>query len=227
LSHLYEQHGDLVPDPDMEIRVYLDDDWPRAEALTYQDTYGYQEVYPEPDKVVPELKKDLNVFLASWLQNCINQGHDLGKQGKKPDPEPFNPDFSALPNVFSLEQKDAIDELIRSATQSPMNSSRTVAIMHEDDLDGVDQDPNLGRLEIRTKKKNELERKLVELATILRERHGYTLNVDISLDTLWHLKKANFLGDGLTAYWSTDPKPVVFKELAGIGVVQAPRIEEA
>lgn len=34
LSHTYKQNGDLVPDPDMEIRVYLIDGWRKAEALT-------------------------------------------------------------------------------------------------------------------------------------------------------------------------------------------------
>jgi len=77
LQHYYELNGDLVPDPDMEIRVYLLPDWKKAEALTYQDTYLYQEVYPEPGKVIPVLKKDLNAFLIQWLKNLKSQGHKL------------------------------------------------------------------------------------------------------------------------------------------------------
>jgi uncharacterized protein YqiB (DUF1249 family) len=77
LSHEYSQGGDQVPDPDMEIRVYLIPGWAKAEALTYQDTYKYEAVYPEPGKVYPELKKELNGFLLQWLKNIKAQGHSL------------------------------------------------------------------------------------------------------------------------------------------------------
>ena len=79
LSHYYEQNGDLVPDPDMEIRVYLIDGWSKAEALTYQDARRYDEVYPTPEKVIPSLKSSLNAFLAQWLTNLKNQGHSLAQ----------------------------------------------------------------------------------------------------------------------------------------------------
>jgi len=74
LAHNFTQNGDLMADPDMEIRIY-----PYAgfiEALTYQlDSMGiYQVVYPEPGKVYPRIKKDLNRFLNQWLSNLINQG---------------------------------------------------------------------------------------------------------------------------------------------------------
>lgn len=75
MAHNYLQNGDLIPDPDMEIALY-----PKlkmAEALTYQDTYGYKEVYPEPGKVYPQIKKELNSFLNQWLNNIKMQGHKL------------------------------------------------------------------------------------------------------------------------------------------------------
>jgi hypothetical protein len=86
LSHNYEQNGDSMADPDMEIRVYLIPDWPKAEALTYQqDGLGiYQEVYPEPNKVRPKLKTDLNRFLEQWLKNIKAQGHSLKPQQEVP-----------------------------------------------------------------------------------------------------------------------------------------------
>ena len=80
LHHSYEQNGDLVPDPDMEIRVHLLQRWKKAEALTLQDSFGYREVYPEPNKVDIRAQKELNSFLAQWLKNCIDQGHSL-RQG--------------------------------------------------------------------------------------------------------------------------------------------------
>jgi uncharacterized protein YqiB (DUF1249 family) len=78
LSHYFQQHGDLVPDPDMQIRIL-----PAvrmAEALTYQDTYSYREVYPEPRKVDLAAKRELNSFLAKWLKNCLDQGHSFAHQ---------------------------------------------------------------------------------------------------------------------------------------------------
>lgn len=74
LAHNFIQNGDLMADPDMEIRIY-----PYAgfiEALSYQlDSMGiYQVVYPEPGKVYPKRKKELNRFLNQWLTNLIDQG---------------------------------------------------------------------------------------------------------------------------------------------------------
>lgn len=71
LTHYYEQNGDLVPDPDMEVGIYSDS----AEALTFQDTLHYVQVYSEDGLgYIPELKKDLNEFLHSWLCNLEKQG---------------------------------------------------------------------------------------------------------------------------------------------------------
>ena len=40
ISHYYKhQSGDMIPDPDMEIMINRKTE--TAEALTYQDTYGY------------------------------------------------------------------------------------------------------------------------------------------------------------------------------------------
>ena len=72
LSHNYEQNGDLIPDPDMEIRILPE--LKAIEALSYQDTYGYQAVYPEPGKVNIRAKQKLNVFLSHWLKNLRDQG---------------------------------------------------------------------------------------------------------------------------------------------------------
>lgn len=63
-----------MADPDMEIRIYPD--LKAVEALTYQqDGLGiYQVVFPEPGKVYPKVKKELNIFLNRWLSNLIDQG---------------------------------------------------------------------------------------------------------------------------------------------------------
>jgi len=82
LAHNYIQEGDVIADPDMEIRVYLLPDWKKAEALTYQDTYGYREVYREEGGQIlvnVKAKAELNSFLKQWLKNALDQGHRLAK----------------------------------------------------------------------------------------------------------------------------------------------------
>ncbi len=75
LSHYYKHpSGDMIPDPDMTMRV--DTAAHTVEALTYQDIYRYDEVCPD-SRVNQAIRKSLNTFLACWLQNCIDQGHRL------------------------------------------------------------------------------------------------------------------------------------------------------
>jgi uncharacterized protein YqiB (DUF1249 family) len=78
LSH-YREHelrsGDLVPDPDMEIRIF-----PKrsiAEALTYQDGFTLKSVYINKDHFYPKRKKELNLFLYRWLKSCLAGGHQF------------------------------------------------------------------------------------------------------------------------------------------------------
>ena len=73
LTHYYIQNGDLMKDPDMEVRIVPGFS---VEAMTYQqDNMGiYQEVYPAPGKYSPYLKKELNSFLKLWLDNLKKQG---------------------------------------------------------------------------------------------------------------------------------------------------------
>ncbi len=76
LAHNYIQNGDVMPDPDMEIRIH-----PRlkmAEALTMQDYFGYRQVY-HGDKVDLRAKRELNKFLAYWLNNIRKQGFSFKK----------------------------------------------------------------------------------------------------------------------------------------------------
>lgn len=74
LAHYYEQNGDLMADPEMEIRIYPELQMP--EALTFRnDGVGiYHEVYVGANHFYPKLKKDLNEFLSMWLENIREQG---------------------------------------------------------------------------------------------------------------------------------------------------------
>jgi len=60
-----------MSDPDVEVRINREGKM--AEALTFQNDYLgiFQQVYPEPGKYYPKLKKELNDFLNDWLKNMI------------------------------------------------------------------------------------------------------------------------------------------------------------
>lgn len=78
VGHYGKQNGDLMADPEMEIRVYPGSKM--CEALTFTNHYVglNQVVYPEPGKFYPKLKKELNAFLNSWLKRVIeDQGFKL------------------------------------------------------------------------------------------------------------------------------------------------------
>lgn len=76
LSHYYlHPSGDMIPDPDMEIEVFLKQE--RAQALTYQDSYGYQSVDNIEGRRDKNHQRDLNKFLSQWLTNLIIQGHKI------------------------------------------------------------------------------------------------------------------------------------------------------
>jgi uncharacterized protein YqiB (DUF1249 family) len=79
LAHNGIQNGDVMSDPDVEVRIYPDQK--AAEALTFQNDYLgiYQEVYPEPGKFYPKLKKELNIFLDDWLCNMIEAKYELAE----------------------------------------------------------------------------------------------------------------------------------------------------
>jgi len=81
MAHYFEQNGDLIADPDMEIRVIPS--MQMIEALSYQDQFGFQVVYPEAGKVDLKAKKELNRFLGQWLKNLIAQGHKLTVETEK------------------------------------------------------------------------------------------------------------------------------------------------
>ena len=75
LSHYYKHpSGDMIADPDMGLAVYPDR--AMAEALSYQDSFGYREVYSNGGAMVDvRAKRELNQFLNQWLSNLIDQGH--------------------------------------------------------------------------------------------------------------------------------------------------------
>lgn len=77
LAHNGIQNGDVMADPDMQVKIYPGSK--SAEALTFQNDYLgiFQEVYPELGKYRPKLKRELNQFLNDWLKNIIEQGYSM------------------------------------------------------------------------------------------------------------------------------------------------------
>ena len=75
MAHNFVQNGDVMADPDMEIRILKGAQ--TVEALSYrQDSMGInQQVYTDETetKYYPKLKKELNSFLNTWLKNLIRQ----------------------------------------------------------------------------------------------------------------------------------------------------------
>jgi len=81
LAHNGKQNGDVMADPDVEVRINREGKM--AEALTFQNDYLgiFQQVYPEPGKYYPKLKKELNAFLNDWLKNMIEvQKYQLAEE---------------------------------------------------------------------------------------------------------------------------------------------------
>ena len=78
MAHSYTQNGDVMADPDMEIRIIPS--MKMAEALSFRQDGSIpinQQVYTECNgqkMEYPRLKKELNTFLSGWLLNLKKQG---------------------------------------------------------------------------------------------------------------------------------------------------------
>ena len=74
MSHYYQQNGDLMADPDMELIVDHENETIRSAAFQ-QDNLGiYQMAYSGDDLIDQRLSKELDDFLSQWLDNIKNQG---------------------------------------------------------------------------------------------------------------------------------------------------------
>ena len=74
IAHNYVENGDVIPDPDMQLRVIRCGDTNFLEAMTFQNRLMYQEVYPKTGWFDPKLKRELNSFLRQWLTNLKKLG---------------------------------------------------------------------------------------------------------------------------------------------------------
>ena len=77
LGHYWTHpHGHKIPDPGMEVAVFLD--WELAEAMSYQDAFKFEDAYPilgePPDFAV---HSSINCLLETWLDTLAEHGHLL------------------------------------------------------------------------------------------------------------------------------------------------------
>ena len=74
LSHYYKQNGDMVADPDCEL--IINTQLMTVNAMTYQDSMIFQSAEHDGG-INQKLVNELNEFVDQWLQNCIDQGHEI------------------------------------------------------------------------------------------------------------------------------------------------------
>lgn len=116
-------------------------------------------------------------------------------------------DFKAL--APALEQPGPqVGDFVKNAMNHIINSDRTTALIKELERE-PDELPSFELLSHYGEKKRDLERKAHELAIVLRERRGYTVNDELLTKTVWHLREAGFMDGDITAYYFENAQPVI------------------
>jgi hypothetical protein len=114
LSHYYEQNGDLMSDPDMELIV--DQNQKTLTAATFQqDNMAiYHEAYQGDELINPDLEDELNDFLKDWLSNIARQGHIVYKAyySEDIDEENEEPTFDDKGHEILIEEPSETDDLL-------------------------------------------------------------------------------------------------------------------
>lgn len=124
LSHLYEQNGDLVPDPDMEIR--LDPILQTVEALSFQDYRSYSKVYEETEQgtaINTGVKKSLNTFLKTWLKNLVDQGHFIDLSSAQIQEDFDENEYLDLVKNVKLDEVQKVEEIDSENTGTEISTS--------------------------------------------------------------------------------------------------------
>ncbi|UJG41300.1 MAG: DUF1249 domain-containing protein [Candidatus Heimdallarchaeum aukensis] len=74
MGHYFLQNDDLVPDPEVVIRI--DSLKKIAEVLSYKDQYLFSVVYPSKSMVDTESRDSLNSFLNLWLKRMLTEKYN-------------------------------------------------------------------------------------------------------------------------------------------------------
>lgn len=111
LAHYYQQSGDLIPDPDMELVV--DWDRKRVEPVSIAMTGIYRRASESRAE-----EQDQASFLVMWLRNLRAQGHQWdGKPSCSPDPDDAPSTAVQAADVAS----EPVAEAPEAAGGSPIN----------------------------------------------------------------------------------------------------------
>ena len=94
VMHFYEQHGDLMRDPDLECEVDSDGKWYPVSYRQDSQAMMQEAVLIDSEtgnvKVRPKLVKDLKRFMKIWDQNLNEQGflekaREMARKGQFPE----------------------------------------------------------------------------------------------------------------------------------------------
>jgi len=78
VMHYYEQHGDIMRDPDMEFEIDEEGSWHpisyRQDSLNMMQESVFRDAETGEVKARPKLVRDLKRFMKLWDQNLHDQG---------------------------------------------------------------------------------------------------------------------------------------------------------
>lgn len=75
LAHHKVVNGDVVPDPEVIIKVNLKRKY--LEALSYQDEFGFRAIYDEKGNIEISARDEINDFLSKWLRRLKIEEYKL------------------------------------------------------------------------------------------------------------------------------------------------------
>lgn len=134
MTHYYEQNGDLMSDPDVELIVDTKNKTLKAATFQQDNLALYHEAYRGDTLINPDLADDLNIFLRDWLSNLGKQGHTLYKANfaEGVDEGSSEPLFDDKGNEILPELKDENEDTLDFETEDlheyPLEVGMEVAI---------------------------------------------------------------------------------------------------
>ncbi|MHB8841733.1 MAG: ADP-ribosyltransferase-containing protein, partial [Candidatus Aquicultor sp.] len=154
IAHNYIQNGDVMADPDMELKIDKENGF--IEALHFQqDNMGiYREVYPSGGQVNLKEKNDQNKFLTQWLKNLEEQKYskaddslttaeENGKLNTNEEAENGTQSSINSPNGEGLLADDG-PEKVQGTNGGGKSPKRSGSIRKDDDERGEETDTGTG-----------------------------------------------------------------------------------
>lgn len=227
LAQYRTYYGETISDPEMELFVSLKNK--TVEALNYEGSTRYAEVYPnkrDRKMVNTEEQKSQNEFLTQWLSKLIKQGHEI-EWKDKPEPKKATKDESKEePDSVVVDQFDTKpdrktgkgepDSKRQSDQSGKSDSDKQKIETLFGDLSGSDGKKALSRLEkvIRFKEGNSLSSNRLEerIEKLAKDGSAAPYLFDI-IDKLLTLDGGHLMS--LNYYKLLDFIPNLLKKLTG------------